>query len=452
MKKTTFKTIASAMLLAIPLSLLILNGCKKNVSDVYEYKPVVLNPDFELLDVGYTISNDELNSASELTFKVTYKNNEVTQNTYSSVLNFSVDGVILESVPLQDIVAGTSYEKIFKWQAVAGSHAFKFDINLSSDGNKIVDETNVANNSKASSLDIAAKKLVVVQEVTVTPAVATQEIKADAKANIVSELSNEGLAIATTVEPVKTTYDNHTSAIVAAVAKNDGSIDTTKVVLAITSNPGVHSGQKQEAKTTVIVETLVDKKEVSFYNANERLSYTDGVLSFNTLKSATDVTCSEKSNLESLVLSPAAFEELRKMINDLIAQYGIKKGLEDSRKALIEVLDAYNFTQGDVDNPPVFSFEILSNPTPTENCVEGKIVKVYDFPGFKLQFKDDRNVNGVKLNGAYVLNFEKAPSPTSSNKGTYTFEDCGGNKVSFTFSNDRMTVQTNEPCVPNVHN
>lgn len=455
MKKSIFKTIAAIMLFSFALSAVLLNSCKKNVGDVYDYAPAVLNPDFELLTVDYAFDNEALNSESGLSFKVTYKNNEVTKTTYSSVLNFYVDGVIQESKMLDNISANTNYETVFDWKALAGEHDFKFEINLSSDGSKMVEEANTTNNSQTTNLDIAVKNLVAVNEVVVESAAVNQAIAADPEANVAGALASEGLVISTTVDAVKTTYSDNTSAIVAAVTKSDGTTDETKVVLSVTSNPGVTQGQKQEATATLIVETLVAQKEVSFYNANEKLIYKDGVVSLAGLKSAQIFSpCTEPSDLQSFFANQSAVKAFTDGVLAAINQSGVTQGLAAAPGILISVMQAFNLTQGNIDNPPTYTVEIINSSTVcSNNCVNGFVVNTLSYPGFVLHFSDDRNTQ-VTLSGTsnLISTYSKAANCSASNKGTYTFEDCGGNKVTYTFNATRSVITTSDQCVGNVHN
>jgi hypothetical protein len=443
MKKSIFKTIAAIMLFSFALSAVLLFGCKKNVGDVYDYAPTVLAPDFEISAVDYAFDNEALNSESGLSFKVTYKNAEVTETTYSSVLNFYVNGNIQQSVLLKDLAGNKKYEAFFDWKAIAGEHDFKFEINLSSNGSKIVEETNTANNSQTTSLNIAVKQLVAVSETVVKPAVVNQVISSDTEANVASVLASEGVTISTLVDAIKTTYSNGTTIIIAAVAKSDGTIDETKVVLSATSNPGVSQGQRQKAVTTLVVETLIAQKEVSFYNANEKLIFKDGVVSYVGLKSA-KAGCTEPSNLQAFFANQAATKAFSDAVLAAILQLGVEKGLAAAPGILISTLEAFNFTQGNVDNPPTYTVEITNSSAVCSNdCVNGVVVNTLSYPGFTLRFTDDRGT---------IANFIKEPNCSKSNNGTYTFEDCGGNKVSYTFTATRTVITTNDKCVANVHN
>lgn len=443
MKKSIFKTIAAIVLFSFALSAVLLNSCKKNVGDVYDYAPVVLNPDFELLTVDYAFDNEALNSESGLSFKVAYKNNETTEATYSSVLNFYVDGAIQKSIVLENISANTKYETVFNWLAIAGKHDFKFEINLSSNGSKMVEETNTTNNSQTRSLNIVVKELAVSSTSNVETTVVNQAIAADPEANIAGILSSEGLVLSTSVQAVKNTYSDNTSAIVAAVVKSDGTIDETKQILSTTHNPGVHEGQKQEAHTNLIVETLVAQKEVSFYNAYEKLIFKDGAITYTGLKSA-QIGCTELSNLELFYASESAKKAFSDALLAAMAQLGVEAGLASAPQILISVMAAYNFTQGNVDNPPTYTVEIINSSTICSNdCVNGFVVNTFSYPGFVMHFSDDRGT---------IPTLTKEPSCSKSNNGTYTSEDCGGNKVSYTFNSTRPVITTKTPCIGNVHN
>ncbi|BBE16237.1 hypothetical protein AQPE_0374 [Aquipluma nitroreducens] len=443
MKKSIFKTIAAIMLFSFALSAVLLNSCKKNVGDVYDYAPVVLNPDFELLTVDYAFDNEALNSESGVSFKVAYKNIEITQTAYSSVLNFYVDGNIQQSALLKDLAGNTKYETVFDWQAIAGQHDFKFEINLSSNGSKIVEEANTTNNSQTTSLNIAVKNLVAASEVVVEPSVVNQAIAADPEGDVANVLDSEGIAVATSVDAVKTTYSDNTTAIVAAVEKNDGTIDETKVILSVTSNSGVHQGQKQEANTTLVIETLVTQEEISFYNAKEKLTYKDGTLSYTSLKNA-KVGCTEPSNLQAFFANQVAINAFTDAVLSAIKQLGVANGLAAAPEILISVLEAFNLTQGNIDNPPTYTVEITNSSTIcSDDCITGLVVKTYSYPGFVLHFSDDRGT---------IPSITKEPNCSKSNNGTYTFEDCGGNKVSYIFNSTRPVIATKTPCVANVHN
>ena len=443
MKKSIFKTITAIMLFFFALSAGLLISCKKNVGDVYNNAPTVLAPDFVISTVNYAFDNEALNSESGLSFKVAYKNAEVTGTTYSSVLNFYVDGNIQQSALLKDLAGNTNYETVFDWKAIAGNHDFKFEINLTSSGSAIVEEANTTNNSQTTSLDIAVKQLAAVSEAVVEPAAVNQAIAADPEADVASVLASEGIAISTTVDPVKTTYSNNATIIVAAVAKSDGTIDETKVVLSATSNPGVFQGQTQEANTTLVVETLAEQKEVTFYNANEKLIYKDGVVSYVGMKNA-KAGCTEPSNLQSFFANQSAVKAFTDMVLSAINQFGVAKGLAAAPGILISVMEAFNLTQGNIDNPPTFTSEITnSSAVCSNNCVNGFVVIAFSYPGFTLRFADDRGT---------IANFIKEPNCSASNNGTYTFEDCGGNKVSYTFNATRSVITTTDQCVGNVHN
>lgn len=443
MKKSTFKTITVIMLSSIALSVVLFFSCKKNVGDVYDYAPVVLAPDFQLLTVDYAFDNEALNSESGLSFKVAYKNNEVTETTYSSVLNFYVDGAILKSIPLENITANTKYETVFDWKAIPGKHDFKFEINLSSDGSKVVEEANTTNNSQTTSLDIAVKALVVAKEETVQPPVVNQAIAADPVSNVASVLAAESIVISTTVPAVQTTYSDNTTAIVAAVVKSDGTIDQTKVVLSVTSNVGITTGQTQQATSTMIVETLVEQKQISFYNANEKLTYKDGVVSFVGLKSA-KAGCTEPSNMQSFFADKEALKAFSDAVVAAILKDGLIKGLASVPRNLIETTAAFNLTQGNVDNPPTYTVEFTnSSEICSKDCVNGLVVNTLSYPGFTLRFSDDRGT---------LPDFIKLPACGASNNGTYKFKDCGGNEVAYTFNATRPVISTNENCSKNVHN
>jgi len=443
MKKSILKKITAIMLFSIALSAVLLYSCKKNVGDVYDYAPTVLAPDFEISNVVYAFDNEALNSESGLSFKVAYKNNEITKAAYSSVLNFYVDGNIQQSVLLKDLAGNTKYEAVFDWKAIAGKHDFKFEINLSSNGSKIIEETNTTNNSQTTSLDIAVKELAVLSTTDVGTAVVNQAIAADPKADVAGVLASEGLVLSTSVQAAKTTYSDNTSAIVAAVVKSDGTIDETKVVLSVTSNAGVTTGQKQQTTSTLVVQTLVAQKEISFYNANEKLTFKNGVISLIGLKGA-NAGCTEPSNLELFYASESATKAFSDALLAAMAQSGVVAGLASASDILISVMAAYNFTQGNVDNPPTYTVEITNSSTICSNdCVNGLVVNTFSYPGFILRFTDDRGT---------IADFTKLPNCSASNNGKYTFEDCGGNKVSYTFSATRTVITTTDQCVANVHN
>jgi hypothetical protein len=442
MKKSILKTITAIMLLSFALSAVILNSCKKNVGDVYDYAPTVLAPDFEISSVDYAFDDPALD-ADDVSFKVVCKNLEVTDVNYSTVLNFYVDGTIQNSIPLNNIKSNTKYENVIEWEGVPGKHDFKFEINLTSDGKKVIDETNVSNNSQTTSLELSVTELVEEKNEEVQANVVTNAIAADPAANVADVMKNEGINLSTEVAAVKTTYSNNTTAIVAAVAKSDGTLDETKMVLSVTNNPGVTDGQQQEATSTVIVETLVDQKEVSFYNANEKLTYKDGVVSYEGLKSA-NAGCTEPSNMESFFANQAAKNAFMDAVLAAIKQLGVADGLASAPEILISILDAFNLTQGNIDNPPTFTFEITNSSAVCSNeCVDGYVVNTFSYPGFILHFTDDRGT---------IPTFTKEPSCSASNNGTYTFEDCGGNKVSYTFNAPRPVITTTDQCVANVHN
>lgn len=451
MKKMIFKTITLSMFFGISLILYLLNGCQKNVSDVYGYDPVVLAPDFEIANVDYSFDTDELNSESWLSFKVSYKNGEQTEVTYPSVLNFYVDGLLQESILLNDISGNIIYDKIFNWRAKAGEHVFKFEINVSSDGSIFIDEANTANNTKSLDFEIPVKELEVVQEVVVDVATITDAITEDSESGVADVLASEGITVSSSVDVVKTTYDNNTIAVVAAVMSSDGSIDPTKVVLSVTSNPGATQGESLEAKITLVVETKVEEKKVSFYNAKGVLAYTDGVVSFVKSKSAKNFTpCTEPTDMEALFNDASALAAYIAALNsDQI------NGYENASQILINILTAYGYTQGSVDNPPIMRSEIINaTEVCSTQCINKVKVNTFAYPGFKLTFTDDRN-SGVVLAGTsnVISTYTKAPKCASSNDGTYTFEDCGGNAVSFTLSNSsRPVVTTNDKCGTGVHN
>lgn len=463
MKKSVFKTITAIMLFSIAFSAVLFFSCKKNVGDAYNYDPthyssenppVVLAPDFQVLTVDYTFSNEALNSESSLSFKVAYINNEVTETTYYSVLNFYVDGVILNSIPLENIKANTKLETVFNWKAVAGKHDIKFDINLSSTGSKVVEEANTTNNSQTKSLDIPAKQLAVVKVENVPVATVNQTITADPVANVASVLAAEKIVVSTTVPATSTTYANNTTAVVAAVTKSDGTTDSTKVVLSVTNNVGVTTGQAQQTTSTMIVQTLVAQKEVSFYNANEKFTYTNGVISYSKLKSYKNFSpCSEPSNLELVYMNAAA----NKAFNDRATaalNANVANGLANTPLYLIETEAAYGLTQGSVDNPPTYTVELLNPPNVcSTDCVNNVMVQKKSYPGFTLRFSDDRNP-GVQLNGtgSVIASYTKAASCDTSNNGTYTFVDCGGNSVTYTFNAPQPVNTLAATCVSNVHN
>ncbi len=443
MKKSFLKKITAILLFTTALSAVLLYSCKKNVGDVYDYAPTVLAPDFEISNVDYAFDNEALNSESGLSFKVVYKNNETTEATYSSVLNFYVDGLIQKSIELENISANTRYETVFDWQAIAGEHDFKFEINLSSNGSKMVEETNTTNNSRTTSLDIAVKELAPLSTTDVETSVVNQAIAADPEADVADVLAREGLVLSTSVQAVKTTYSDNTSAIVAAVVRSDGTIDETKVVFSVTSNAGVTTGQKQQATSTLVVETLVQQKEVSFYNAHEKLTFKDGVISLIGLKNAS-ADCTEPSNLELFYASESAKKAFSDALLAAMAQLGAEAALASAPDIFISVLAAYNFTQGNVDNPPTYSVEIINSSSACSNdCVDGFVANIFSYPGFVMHFSDDRGT---------IPTLTKEPNCSKSNNGTYTFEDCGGNKVSFTFISTRPVITTKTPCVKNVHN
>jgi len=470
MKKLTIKTIAAIMLFSMASGAVLLNSCKKNVKDIYPYTPVVLAPDFQVVSVDYAFDNGTLNSASNLSFKVTYKNNEVTGTTYSSVLNFYIDGVFQKSVMLSNIASNTTYQTVFDWQAVAGSHDFKFVINQSTDGSMIVAETNIANNSQITSLDIPVKALVVAKTENVTPAVVTQSITADPTANVTAGLAQTGQVISTTVPAVKTTYTDGTTTIVAAVQNSDGTIDPTKVVVSATVNSGVNTGQEQQATISIIVESFVAQKEVVISNGDQKLDYKDGVISFVGLKSAKTFTpCSEPTNFELLKANTDAYNNLKKAIDGDILIDGLEKGLlSDAQRDLIATLIGYGYTQGNIDNPPTYTLEFFRADSKCEQfnhnnpCVNGFIVEDWGYPGFKVSFRDDRNSEVEDLQAPYgegeqIPRISSDSRPSSCNEpggyfGEYSYLDCGNNGVHIFFHPERITIVTDISCAGNVHN
>jgi len=455
MKKLKFKSTALLMLLTIAGTSVLFNGCQKNVSDVYEYVPEVFAPDFTVVKVDYTSDNTVINSESNLTFKVTYRNNEDSKNTYNSVLNFYVDGAVMESVLLTDIDANKDYESILKWSALAGKHNFKFEINISSDGSQVVKEENTSNNAKTTAIDVAVKQIVVVNRAVVDVSVVESAVKADTSANVATVIASEGLTIATTVEAVKTTFDDKSTAIVSALMDSEGTIDSTKEILSYTVNPNIITGQQQQSTTTVVVETIVEEKKVSFYNDSEELTYKNGVITFVGLKSASVfLPCSEPTNFQMLDADPEAMASLLAKINSAITTLGVEAGLNRAKFILIEVTTAYGYTQGNVDNPPIMTSELISSDAIcSSDCIDGFKVNNFSYLGFRLEFDDDRN-DGVILRGTtnVITSYIKSASCDASNNGTYIFEDCGGQSITFVMSEERPKIVTTIRCSGNVHN
>jgi hypothetical protein len=254
---------------------------------------------------------------------------------------------------------------------------------------------------------------------------------------------------------VKTTFDDKSTAIVSALMDSKGEIDTTKEILSFTVNPNITTGQQQQSTTTVVVETIVEEKKVSFYNDNEELTYKNGVITFVGLKSASIFSpCSEPTNFQMLDADPEAMASLLAKINSAITTLGVEEGLARAKFILIEVTTAYGYTQGNVDNPPIMSSEIInSSDICSTDCIDGFKVISYSYPGFKLNFSDDRN-NGVVLRGTtnVITSFSKLPNCESSNSGTYIFEDCGGQAIQFVMNLSRIETNTTDACSQDVHN
>ncbi len=456
MEKSILKTF-SVLLLLIVLAFgsATINSCQKNVGDIYDYVPTVLAPDFAILNVDYSYDNDELNTESTVTFKVEYQNGEETENTYTSVLNFYVDGEMQESAMLEDIAGNTGYEQLFEWEALVGDHTFTFEINITSDGEQFVEEENTANNSTETSLDVAVKELVAVSEEDVSADAAADDIAADTSANVSGILAGEGLTISSTSKAKKTTYDNGSTIIAAAVEAADGSIDSTSSVVVATVNPGSATGKKQQASIAIVSKVDVEKKEVTMKNKTGTIKYKDGSLSLSSLKSAEKFTpCTEKSNIELFVEDGNAVSAAETKIGASIDLNGLSSGLKAVPTIVLKVMAEYGHTQGNVDNPPTYTAEIISSSQKcSEECVNNKKVELYAYPGFKLKFSDDRS-QYVVLSGTsnQIGTYTKQANCSASNKGTYTFEDCGGNTVSYSFTKERAKVATNTSCIPDVHN
>lgn len=439
-------------MLCIVLSTVMLNSCKENVGDVYEYDPVVLAPDFAVLSVDYDYDNANLNSESTLTFKVNFVNNEITETVYASVLNFYVNDEIVESVMLESIESKKEYEQIFEWEAAAGEYDFRFEINLSSDGTLFLDEENTANNMQSENIDIPVKKLVAVSQVAVDASVAAAAVTNDASANIGSVLGDSGASMSTE-DAVETTFDNNTSIVEIPVLDNTGAVDSTKSVVAIKTNAGATSGKAQEAQTTIVMAKNIAAKEVGFINGNGKLIYTAGTLTYEKMKSVSFSSCEEAGNIELVNTNAKAKLAYTAALDAAILELGAKKGLAMSAQILAETILAFDLTQGAIDNAPTYTAEVLHGAACDQECVDGHVVKSFGYPGFTLTFKDDRNTNVKKVgaSGEFKV-FTMPASCTKSNNGTYVFEDCGGNQVTYTFNAKKQESVTSQKCTPNVHN
>ena len=435
MKKSILKT-TTIILISILLSFPVMNGCQKNVGDIYGYEPTILNPDFAIVNIDYSYDNDELNSDSWLTFKVTYKNNEVTDVLYPSVLSFYIDNKIHKSIVLEDIESDTEYEEIYEWAAAAGNHDFKFEINFTSSGEEFTEEANTGNNSQSTNLDIAVKQLEVVQEVVVETAVAVAIVVADTASGVEELLEAAGVTISDQVEVVETTYDDGTTMIEAAVENSDGTIDTTRTVVSISVNPGVTEGQQQQATMTMVVETNIEENEASLSNANNAMVYKDGELTLISLKSGKIVSeagCTELSNFELFMLSEQAKQDLTDAMANLT--------LEDLAHTYITVALAYDITQGDVDNPPVISIFPYVEECP-EECIDGYNNDI-KYAGYTVTITDDRDgVKTIPHSAQCGKNWE----------GDYVYADCGGNLVGYVLGNSKLATKTEDLCGTGVHN
>lgn len=454
MKKSILKSITVFTLLGAVLGVMVLNSCQKNVGDVYEHKDIVFAPDFEIKNVDYDIDNDQLNTESTLTFKVDYKNNEVTETAYSSVLNFYVDGILQESVMLKNIESGRNYEHIFEWKALLGEHEFSFEINLTSEGEKFIKEANVANNTFVINENVALKELVVETEEVIAADEAIEAIKADSTNAVAETLAGEGLVMSTTEEAQKTTYDNGATVVVIPVEDAaTGEIDSTVTASAATV-PEVASGNQEEATVSVVATYDEENEEVTLQTDVGTVLFSDGSFSLVTSKSARAFApCTEPGNFELFLASPDAINSFLVKYNAAVATLG-EVSAQNLCVILLETMIEYGFTQGGVDNDPVFTAEILNHTDPCSvECINGQLVNRMPYPGFILHFSDDRN-SGVVLAGTdnVISSFSKAANCESSNNGTYIFEDCGGNSVAYIFSEEPAIVKTGADCVPNVHN
>ena len=199
----------------------------------------------------------------------------------------------------------------------------------------------------------------------------------------------------------------------------------------------------------------VEEKKISFYNKNEKLTYKNGVLTLEGLKSAKIFTpFTEPSNFEMLNADPEAVASLKSKITSDILTLGVDKGLEKSPVFLIEVSKAYGYTQGNVDNPAIMTSEIINSiDVCSTDCINGVKVILYGYPGFILSFNDDR-CNGVVLQGTsdVITSFSKLTNCESSNSGTYIFEDCGGQEIQFVMNSSRLETITTDPCSEDIHN
>jgi hypothetical protein len=382
------------------------------------------NPDFKITNVDYAFNNESLNSESTILFLVSYKNNEETKNRYQSILNFYVDSLLIQSSFLENISKKDTM-KVFKWKAYPGNHTFKFAINIAENKSLIVDEKNITNNTMEKDLNIPIKELIFIK---------TENINISTIANIISEDTVSGVnnvlnikqsKISDKTIPTKTTYENYVSTYVAAIEKNDGTIDSSKYFISI---------RFQDNKSTpyvsnAIVEINKMSNEVYIYDENSKIIFRQNGATVVNMVRPSYIRYNNKMGscgepwfwscaglgigVAACILSIAASE----------TGIGVAAAIASCGASAAAGYECYNAL---VDNPPTMTVNYTRDGTICHRCIDDKRAEEFYYLDVHLIFNDDRG--GVTSNTNHILG---GCSPYSSQVEA---TDCGGNTIKETHS------------------
>jgi hypothetical protein len=228
MKKIILIASSIVLLLAIALSMYLLNGCQKNVEEIKLINTVPLNPDFVISDIKIVNKEDMLN-ADTILFEVTYLNAETTNSRYQTSICFFVNEDFVSDIITEPIIAKNQYTCIFKIASSPGSYLVKAQINVTPENNMIIsDEAELANNKCEVEFSISP----VEPQLLYTEEVSTEKVYSFIKdKSLISLTVNDNYSLGVNTKSIKSHFNNDLDIYVSPVVHSGGVIDSTTYIL-----------------------------------------------------------------------------------------------------------------------------------------------------------------------------------------------------------------------------
>jgi hypothetical protein len=412
--------------------LLVITSCKKEV-EPFE----LIDADYSIEKVEYTINNEELNEFSQVVIKVDVRNQGL-YDPRGTYLYVSLDGEYNREIRIDPMNSGEVRTIDFVWDAVQGNHVFDLKVNITPTNEFLIEENNENNNTALLELDVilVERQVVSQEEVEVEDFEEEVDQEDEAVVEIVEFLETENLGTSDDGLFIRTEYDQEGVVNYTMSLHNpDGSVAENKVLQIST----FVASDGTEVTVPMVTERGDNDDEYFLYDDDVKIRVSNGGSTLEVVEGAfLKEGCDEPGPLYMAANDPGLpLESSFGCYMYALANTTTPEEMGDALAActLTAMLLAV-YENSVIDNAPFIQY-YTSGYVECSEC-DGTTKNIYAYDIYKAIFGDDR---GIATTSADTYT-PSCSNPTAPH--TFSVTDCAGNSTSVVVAAEGYIIGTVE--------